>query len=118
MADYQTLEVVEDGDVTVVRLLERRIFDGEELRLLSEELATLVNEEGRNRLLINLAAVEYMSSSAIGALIAMGTKVKSRQGVVKMCGLQPDIQTMFTITQMDQLFDIRSTEEDALKAFS
>ena len=118
MNDYQTLDVVEAGNVTIVRLRDRRISDGEELRLLSQELTALVDVEGRNRLLINLGAVEYLSSSAIGVFIVVRKKARSREGVVRLCNLQPDIHTMFTITQMDQLFDIRSSEEDALKAFS
>ena len=118
MDDYQTLDVVEAGDVTIARLRDRRIPDGEELRLLSQELTALVDVEGRNRLLINLGAVEYLSSSAIGALIAVRKKVRLRGGVMRLCNLQPDIHTMFSITQMDQLFDISTSEEDALKAFS
>lgn len=118
MNDYQTLDVAEAGNVTIARLREQRICDGEALRLLSEELTSLVDVEGRNRLLINLGAVEYLSSSAIGVLIVVRKKARSRQGVVGLCNLQPDIHAMFTITQMDQLFDIKSNEEDALKAFS
>ena len=118
MDDHQTLDVVEAGNITIARLREERISDGEELRLLSQELTALADTEGRNRLLINLGAVEYLSSSAIGVLIVVRKKVRSREGVVRLCNLHPDILTMFTITQMDQLFDIRSSEEDALKAFS
>ena len=117
MDDYQTLDVVEAGNATIARLREQRISDGEALRLLSQELTALV-EEGLNRLLINLGAVEYLSSSAIGALIAVRKKARSCGGVVRLCNLQPDIATMFSITQMDQLFDITTSEEDALKAFS
>ncbi len=116
--EYQTLDVVEAGTVTIARLRGRRISDGEELRLLSKELTALADTEGRNSLLISLAAVEYMSSSAIGALIVARKKVHSRQGVVRLCGLQPDIHAMFSIAQMDRLFEIMPNEEDALAAFS
>jgi len=116
--DYQTLDVVEAGDVTIARLRDQRISDGEELRLLSQELTALVDLESRNKLLINLGAVEYLSSSAIGAFIMARKKARLAGGVVRLCNLHPDIQTMFSITQMDQLFDIMSSEEDALNAFS
>ena len=117
MDAYQTLEVVEAGNVTIARLREQRISDGDALRLLLQELTALVAEEGRDRFLINLGSVEYLSSSAIGALIAVRKKARSRSGVVKLCNLQPDIHTMFTITRMDQLFDIETSEDDALSAF-
>ncbi len=118
MDEYQTLDVVEAGNVTIARLRGRRFSDGEELRLLSLELTGLADTEGLNRLLISLAAVEYMSSSAIGALIVTRKKVHSRQGVVRLCSLQPDIHAMFSIAQMDRLFEIMPNEEDALAAFS
>ena len=118
MDDYQTLDVVEAGNVTIARVRDQRISDGEELRLLSQELTALVDVEGRNRLLINLGAVEYLSSSAIGAIISVRKKARLQGGVVRLCNLQPDIDVMFSITQMDQLFEIMPNEEDALNAFS
>ena len=117
MGEYQTLEIVESGDVTVARLREERITDGEKLRILAEELAALVDWEGRNRILINLDAVEYLSSSAIGALVVLRKRALSKESVVKLCGLRPDIHEVFSITQMDQLFDIRVSEEEGLSAF-
>ena len=118
MDDYQAIDVVEAGNVTIVRLRDRRISDGEALRLLSQELTSLVDVDGRNRILVNLGAVEYLSSSAIGVFIVVRKKARLLGGVVRLCDLQPDIATMFSITQMDHLFDIRTSEEDALNAFS
>jgi len=117
VADYQTLEVSETGDVTVVQLRVEEIPETI-IQRMTEELGTLADELGSGRMLINLQAVSFLTSSAIGMLIALQKRVRALGGTLKLCNLHPDIHQLFTITQVDRLFDIESSEDDALGSFS
>jgi anti-sigma B factor antagonist len=58
-----------------------------------------------------------MSSAALGKLITLHNKAKAASGEARMCCIHPNIFEVFKITQLDRLFLIHSTREDALKAF-
>ncbi|MCH5376173.1 MAG: STAS domain-containing protein [Planctomycetes bacterium] len=50
-------------------------------------------------------------------LIMLDKKVKQHAGQLKLCNLRPEIQEVFVITRLNQLFEIKDTVDVALKAF-
>ena len=84
---------------------------------LGEELFSLVEDEGRKQLLLNFSNVEFLSSAALNKLIILDKKVKSHGGKLKLSNLKPEIYEVFVITRLNQLFDIKDDEAEAVKAF-
>jgi anti-sigma B factor antagonist len=117
MVDHRRVEVSEVGEVTVVRFLDRKILDAANIQELGEELFALVEQESRKSLLLNFSSVEFLSSAALNKLIVLDKKVKAAGGVLKFCELKPEIYDVFVITRLNQLFDIKQSESDALAAF-
>lgn len=117
MASEQRLEVSVVGDITVVRFTDRRILDATSIEELGDELFALVEDEGRLKLLINFTDVEFLSSAALNKLIILDKKVKTRGGTLVLSNLRPEINEVFSITRLDQLFKIKATEKEALAAF-
>lgn len=117
MVDHRRVEVSEVGDVTVVRFVDRKILDAANIQDLGDELFALVERENRQKLLLNFANVEFLSSAALNKLIVLDKKVKASGGLLKLSDLAPEIYDVFVITRLNQLFDIKETEGDALKAF-
>jgi anti-sigma B factor antagonist len=117
MATYRRITVNEDGGVSIVRFIDKKIVDSGTIEQLGEELTALVINEKRNMLLLNFDGVEFMSSAALNKLISLNSKVKTAAGRLKLCNLRPEIKEVFTITRLDRVFDLRKTEEDALAAF-
>jgi anti-sigma B factor antagonist len=117
MADYRRVEVNEVGDVTVVRFRDRKIIEDINIQELGLELSGLVDNDKRDKLLLNFSQVEFLSSSALGKLITLDKKMKASGGMMKMSNIRPEIYEVFTITKLDRLFDIRDDEADALAAF-
>jgi anti-sigma B factor antagonist len=116
MANYERITVNEMGDVTVVGFVDRKILDVENIQALGNELFSLI-EDGRRRLLLNFDRVEFLSSAALNKLILLDSKLKAQGGSSKLCNLRPEIREVFFITRLDQFFDIRDTETEALNAF-
>ncbi len=117
MPEYRHIEVNEVGDVTVVRFRDRKLIEDIRIQELGQELFGLVDGEGRDKLLLNFAQVEFLSSSALGKLITLDKKTKNSGGSMKLSNIRPEIFEVFTITRLDRLFDIRDDEADALAAF-
>jgi anti-sigma B factor antagonist len=117
MAREQRLNVSEVGDVTVVHFRDQRIIEDLGIQEMGQELFHLVEAEGRKKLVLNFSSVGFLSSAALGKLITLDKKVKTRGGVLKLCGIRPEIYEVFAITRLDRLFDIKRDESEALAAF-
>jgi len=117
MSEHQRIGISEVGDVTVVRFQDRKILDAANIQDLGEELFGLVENEGRKSLLLDFSNVEFLSSAALNKLIILDKKVKAASGKIKFCSLRPEIHEVFVITRLTQLFDIKSSEDEALSTF-
>jgi len=117
MVDYRRLEASKVGNVSVVRFVDRKILDAANIEDLGVELFALVEEEQRKNLVLNFAEVEFLSSAALNKLIILDKKVKAAGGQISLCELRPEIYEVFVITKLTQLFDIKETEVDSIKAF-
>jgi anti-sigma B factor antagonist len=121
MAVHRRIEVTNltgsAGDVAMVRFLDRKIIDAANIQELGDELFGLVEKESRKNLLLNFASVEFLSSAALNKLIILDKKVKAHTGKMRLCNLKPEIYEVFAITRLNQLFDIKNTEQEALAGF-
>ena len=117
MTAFRHLDVSEVGDVTVVRFRDHKIIEDVNIQELGQEMFRLVEADGRDRLLLDFAFVEFLSSAALGKLITLDKKMKAHGGTLKLSNIRPEIYEVFAITKLNRLFDIRKDEADALAAF-
>ena len=111
------LEVEQIGDVTVVNFIDRKILDEQNIQIIGEQLFSIVDQEGRRKLLLNFSNVEYLSSAALGKLITLNKKLQSVGGRLILCNIDPQIYEVFEITKLDKFFNIQKEEQVALQAF-
>ena len=85
----QRLKVEQIADVSVVHFLDKRILDEPTIDVIAKQLNSLVDDDGRRKLLLNFSNVEYMSSAALGKLIMLHKKLTGRKGKLTMCNVIP-----------------------------
>ena len=73
----------------------------------------LVEEEHRKNIVLNFAAVGFLSSSALGKLITLEKKVKASGGKLRLSNIRPEIYEVFAITKLNKLFEIKDDEAEA-----
>lgn len=117
MTVHRRIELSEAKGVTVVRLLDHKILDAGNIQELGDELFNLVEQDRVHSMLLDFGNVEFLSSAALNKLIMLDKKVKQHGGQLKLCNLKPEIQEVFVITRLNQLFQITDTVDNALKAF-
>jgi len=82
---------------------------------LKETVIDLISR-GRIRVVVNLASVSYLDSTALGVLVGSYKRVREKGGNLALVGPQPRIRKVFEITRLVNVFDIYDTEEQALKS--
>ena len=117
MSTHRRITVTDNGGVSVIRFVDKKIVDSGSIEQLGEELNSLVTVSKLDTILLNFDGVEFMSSAALNKLISLNAKVKAVAGRLKLCGLRAEIKEVFTITRLDRVFDLRKTEADAIAAF-
>ena len=74
-------------------------------------------EKGAKRLVVDLSQVRFLDSSGLGVLVSCLRQVTASGGDIKICGLRPEIQSLFALTRLNRVFDIFATAEEAVAAF-
>lgn len=105
------------GEVAVVRFSDTKIVDSSNIEEMGSELNSLVDTDRIKHVLLNFEGVEFLSSAALNKLIALDKKVKEVGGILRLSCLRADIMEVFNITRLNRVFDIRTKEAEALKAF-
>lgn len=104
------------GDVMVLDLKGRiTLGDGDEL--LKDKVNSLINQ-GRKRLLLNLAEVPYIDSAGLGQIVRTYTTVSRQGGHLKLVSLTKRITDLLSITKLLTVFETFESEADAVKSFS
>lgn len=103
------------GDVTVVDM-QGRISLGEESAGVRNLVMDLLSQ-GHTKILLNLAGVDYVDSSGLGALVSSVTSVRKAGGEMKLVNLSDKVDDLMEVTRLYTVFDIPDNEEAALKSF-
>ena len=105
----------QNGDVTVLDL-NGRITIGEGSVALRTAIRRLL-EEGKKKILLNMAQVGYIDSSGIGELVSSFTAVNKTGGQLKLLKLTQKLQDLLAITKLLTVFDVFDEESEALNDF-
>src|SRR5215467_11205388 len=102
MSSNRRLDVEEVNDVTVARFTDKKILDESNIQIIGNQLFSLVDEDHRDKIVLDLTNVEYLSSAALGKLITMDKKVKAAGGKLRLCNIRKDIYEVFAITRLNK----------------
>jgi len=74
-------------------------------------------EQGRNRIVLNMARVSYIDSSGTGELVSCFTKVRKANGKLKLLNISQKIQDILQIAQLFSIFEVFTDEAEAVGSF-
>src|SRR5688572_13339961 len=82
---------------------------------LRTRLLKFLDDKQPQKLVLNLAEVPYMDSSAIAVLVEALQKMRKTGGKIYLTNLQPRVKGLLEIARLDSIFQVVASEEDALK---
>jgi anti-sigma B factor antagonist len=105
----------EVSHVTILDL-NGRITLGDETGRLREAIHQLITD-GKKKIILNLARVDYIDSSGVGELVSSFTTVRNSGGELKLLGLTKKVHDILHVTKLYTVFDIKDDEFTAVKSF-
>ena len=97
--------------VIAVTVLEDRI-DAATAIQFKEKMRDLT-KNGPDRVVLDLARVQFLDSSGLGAIVAV-KKLLGPDRALELSGLTPTVEKVFRLTRMDSIFTIHSSLEAAV----
>jgi anti-sigma B factor antagonist len=107
---------VDDKGVAVLIEVNEDRLDAHNSGELKTQMLTFF-DDGKNNLVIDLKAVRFVDSSGLGSLVSGFKNASARNGNLKLCGLQPQVRSMFELTRLHRVFEIFPDSDEALASF-
>jgi anti-sigma B factor antagonist len=105
----------EIAGVTVIDL-DGRITLGEGAALLRDLIRETLSG-GHNKILLNLAGINYIDSTGLGELVSAYRLMKSQGGELKLLKLNKKVTDLLQVTKLYVIFDTHNDEAQAIASF-
>ncbi len=104
------VQITSSNDSTIVTVEGR--LDTMSAGTFEEKLLPLI--ETTKNMVINLAELDYISSTGLRVFLIAQKKIQQAGGKLSLCALKPSIREIFDIAGFSTIFAIFSDEEAAL----
>ena len=105
-----------DREGVVVLEMKGRITVGKEATALREKVAEL-NASNNKNIVFNMAGVDYIDSTGLGALVMCAMTLRKAGGNVKLVHLNRRNIELLVMTKLATVFEIFNDEQDAVNSY-
>jgi anti-sigma B factor antagonist len=109
------IEQREREGITILEM-KGRITVGKEATALREKIAEVTGAGVRN-VILNLASVDFIDSTGLGALVVCATSARKAGGSVKLVNLNRRNIELLVMTKLATVFEIFNDEQDAINSY-
>ncbi len=78
------------------------------------ELTQMINE-GKIKLLLDLAKLDYISSAGLRVLLVAAKQLQQKSGQIVLCSMTASVKEVFEISGFSSIFKIFPTVDEALE---
>ena len=96
--------------------LKGRIVVGPEASELREKVKEL-NASGQRNVVLNLAQVDFIDSTGLGALVICATSLRKQGGNIKLLNLNRRNIELLVMTKLFAVFEVFADEQDAVNSY-
>lgn len=102
------------GSVLIVKLLIADLVDEHTVSPLRYELSGLLEQELPRRMVIDLSEVSYLSSRAVGVLLAHYQRLERQGGALRVCCAHPRVMPVLEQMRLNMIISVYPTLDEAL----
>jgi anti-anti-sigma factor len=106
--------VESEKNTAVIKTNVERLNAGNAPELKAE--LVLLNKNHVNNIVIDMANTKFCDSSGLSAVLTANRLCKDTGGRFVLCGLQPNVQKLIEIAQLDKVLLITKGAEEAISA--
>lgn len=104
-------------EATAVVTLSGQMTLGTSLKVADSQIHGLISD-GVRKLVIDLAAVDYMDSAGLGLLVFIFGTLREKAGSLRVCGVAPRLLSVLQLTKTDTFLAIDQDREESLAALA
>ena len=108
------LETSQQTVATVVRVAATTL-DADSTERFRSAMAEIL--ENASNVVLDLAHLEFIDSSGLGAILSCLRDVAAEGGELKLCGLSGTVRAVFDLARVHRVLDIHDGLTEALEAF-
>jgi anti-sigma B factor antagonist len=112
------MEIQTRDGVMVVRFDTATIDAGEGFETIAHDLRQLIGQHKPAKLVVDFGRVVFFSSHMLGLLVDVWRRLKDCGGLLVISGINPNLNRVFRITNLDKVFSFYPDIEAALKALA
>lgn len=109
------MDISEDRKADAVILALSGKLDATTAKNFEEKIFGVI-DSGAQRLVIDLAQLEYISSSGLRVFLLAAKRLQGTQGKVVLCALKDHIRQVFDLAGFSSIFSIYSARDEAVKS--
>jgi anti-sigma B factor antagonist len=118
MADMQPLKTRDEGGVLILTLEEMAGINDGQSDVYRQQIYEAISDLPRPRVAVDLAPIDFLSSSGVALLIGLRRRIAMSQGSLVLFGLHPYVQDLLRVMKIAPLFQIADDEKSALGMLS
>ena len=82
-----------------------------DMQIMTPHLLDLARAAAGRDLRLDLSALEYLGSAALGAFVSLNRRVRANGGRLSLVNLRPAVYQIFELTRLTQVLDVQAAAE-------
>lgn len=116
--EQQVFEHNRQDGVSVIVFLQSRMMEGGTEGIIHNQLIQLLEYFNEPLVAFDLSRVEFLSSAAVGSLMAFIREVENRDGDYVLFGLQPAVKDILEMMRITSMVTIKQNQEEAIESLT
>ena len=112
----QIIQISTDGNVTIVSFGSETITGLSGLEQINERLRSLIADDQPAKIVVDFDGVKFFSSQVLGLLVDVWRRLSDYGGIMLISGINPQLNRVFKITNLDKIFEFYPDRASAVKA--
>jgi len=108
------MDISEDRKADAVVLALSGKLDATTAKTFEDKILGVINS-GAQRLVVDLAQLEYVSSSGLRVFLLAAKRLRVTDGKIVLCGLQDHVRQVFDLAGFSSIISIYGSRDDAIK---
>jgi len=110
------LDITREGDIAIACFKNACVSDVQEITGASAQLRQCISTDPPRRMIFDFTGVKFFSSQVLGLLLEARAHLKPTHGAVMVASLNPQLQRVFRITNLDTIFRLCPDRAAAMAA--
>src|SRR5258705_1647659 len=106
------------GEYEVIEFVTSSLMDPIVLENTAQAFYKIIDEEDQRKIIIDFEKVQYLSSQAIGIVLAMHQKLNAlKNSKLILCAVGPKLMELIKLTRLDRLLTIKPSQKEAVNVW-